>query len=230
MRPLVLALATLCLPSLSACERKGEASESQAAAAPLQAELRVAPVADAHPWVMAFVTQTSITRPHGVDARLEGVTGPAGSRAPDPIIEAESREDLASWLETYAAQHPRPPELLPVYEADPFGPEHHVHARLYFVEHGRGFVVDSEARARLETHAHGPSVHVAVGPAQAQALEQLTSELIGHRLAVSSGDRALMLPVVMEALVGGDIQLLTQTSLDPQQTAPALLTQLTGAQ
>lgn len=227
---MLLTLGVLTLAPMAACERKSEDESAQRSPAALQVEVRVAPVADAHPWVMAFVTQTSITRPHGVDARLEGLTGPGGSRAPDPILEAEAREALASWLETYTDQHPLPPDLLPIYEDDPFGPEHHIHARLYFVAHARGFVLDSEARARLETHAHGPSVHLALGAAQTAALEQLSGELIGHRLALSVADRALMLPLVMDPLVDGDIQLLTQTSLDPKQTAPALLTQLTGPQ
>lgn len=223
---LVAALLTASLAPLSGCERKSE----QAAPAPasLSVELRIAPVADAHPWVMALVTQTSITRPHGVDARLEGLIGPGGTRSPDPIIEAESLEDLQTWLESYEAMRPRPPELLPVWELDPFGPDNRVHARLYFLATEQGFMVDAEARARVEPHDYGPRVHLQLGAAQAQQLEELSGELIGHRLGVVMGQEALMLPLVMDPLVGGEVQLLWQTSRDPERTAPELLAKLTG--
>ena len=223
---LFAALLSASLASFSGCERKQE----QVAPAPAQlsVELRIAPVADAHPWVMALVTQTSITRPHGVDARLEGLVGAGGTRSPDPIIEAESLEDLQAWLEGYEAMRPRPPELLPVWELDPFGPDNRVHARLYFLAAERGFVVDAEARARVEAHDYGSRVHLQLGAAQAQQLEALSGELIGHRLGVVLGQEALMLPLVMDPLVGGDIQLLWRTSLDPERTAPELLAKLTG--
>ena len=48
------------------------AAASASSPVPVTAALYVAPVAASHPWVMAMVTQTSITRPHGVDVRLEG--------------------------------------------------------------------------------------------------------------------------------------------------------------
>lgn len=216
--------AALVLSGPAACEREVDQASSPA---PVTATLYVAPVAASHPWVMAMVTQTSITRPHGVDARLEGLVGVGGERTPDPILEGETREDLQSWLDTYEAQHPRPPELLPIWERDPFGPDHRVRARLYFIAHERGFVADAEARASVERHEHGPSVHVRFGPAQTRDLEALTAVFMGRRLAVALDDEALMLPVIAQPITGGQLELATQTSSSPELTAPALLKRLT---
>lgn len=229
-----LALAGLALGP-SGCKRGRDEGQAGAEAKPVRAELWIAPVADEHPWVIALVTRISIERPPGADARLEGLAGPAAMRSsdpvPDPIIEAEDREALAAFLADYEAAHPRPPELRPVWEADPFGPDAKVRARLFFIDRSRGFAVDDQARASLRRpdpeRALGPSVRVELGPDQTRALAELSAEIVGHRLGFALGDEALMLPVVAEPIPDGDVQLLTRTSEDPNHTAPALLARLT---
>ncbi|PRP90239.1 preprotein translocase subunit SecD [Enhygromyxa salina] len=196
--------------------------------APVQAALSVAPVVDDHPWVIAFLTEISITRPPGADARLEGRTGTEGLRHPEPIIEAETREALASALSAYEALHPRPPELWPVWQRDPFGPGERVAWRLYFVDRARGFAVDAEARAGIQRHDHGPSVHVQLGPAQSERFAALTQAHVGQRVAVVLENEVVMLPVVMAPILDGDIQLIAKPSQDPELTAPDLLARLTG--
>jgi hypothetical protein len=191
-------------------------------------ELLVAPVVDDHPWVIALLTDISITRPTGADARLEGRNGPEGLRHPEPIIEGETREALEQAQAAYEAKHPRSPELSPVWEHEPFGPGERVTWRLHFVDRSRGFVADEHARMRIVRHDHGPSVHVSLGEAQREALYQLTLDLVGGRLAIAVDGEAVMLPIVMEPVVDGELQLLTRTREDPELTAPALLARLQG--
>jgi hypothetical protein len=195
---------------------------------PITAPLLVAPVVDDHPWVIALLTEISITRPPGADARLEGRNGPEGLRHPDPIIEGETREALERALSAYEAKHPRSPELWPVWEFQPFGPGERVAWRLHFVDRSRGFLVDDQARAGIVRHDHGPSVHVWLGETQRKAFYALTLELEGGRLAIALHDEAVMLPIVMSPIIDGEMQLLTRTREDPELTAPALLERLRG--
>lgn len=226
---LAAALGLAPLLGLASCKRDTAEDANATAALPLTAELWIAPVADDHPWVIALVTQISIARPPGVDARLEGLTGPRGTRAPNPIIEAEDRPALAAFLAEYEAEHPRPPELRAAWEPDPFGPDNRVRFRLHFLDHSQGFAVDGEARARIHEHDHGPVVHVQLGSAQTGALEALSSEHLGHRIGFALDDEVLTLPLVMEPVPDGDVHLLTRTSEDPALTAGPLLTRLTTA-
>jgi hypothetical protein len=191
-------------------------------------ELLVAPVVDDDPWVIALLTEISITRPPGADARLEGRNGPEGLRHPEPIIEGETREALEQALAAYEAKRPRSAELQPVWEFEPFGPGERVTWRLHFVDRSRGFVVDDQARASIVRHDHGPSVHVSLGEAQRKALYGLTLDLVGGRLAIAVDGDVVMLPIVMEPVVDGELQLLTRTREDPELTAPALLARLRG--
>jgi hypothetical protein len=220
---LVLALAG----SASGCRDKQDdqaANERHAIAV----ELLVAPVVDDDPWVIALLTEISITRPPGADARLEGRNGPEGLRHPEPIIEGETREALEQALAAYEAKRPRAAELMPVWEFEPFGPGERVTWRLHFVDRSRGFVVDDQARARIVRHDHGPSVHVSLGEAQREAFYGLTLELVGGRLAIAVDGEAVMLPIVMDPVIDGEMQLLTRTREDPELTAPALLARLRG--
>lgn len=219
---LALALAP---PTLSACK---PADTAQANAAPIQAQLSVAPVADDHPWVIAFLTELSISRPLGVDARLEGRAGPGGLRHPEPIIESETREALAKALADYERQRPHPPELHPVWQPHPFGPHERVAWRLYFIDQSRAFTIDDQARAALEAHDHGPTVRVELGEQQRQQFTTLTTAQVGRRIAIVLEDELLMLPVVMEPISSGNITLITSPHEDPNISAPALLTRLTG--
>jgi hypothetical protein len=195
---------------------------------PITAPLLVAPVVDDHPWVIALLTEISITRPPGADARLEGRNGPEGLRHPEPIIEGETREALEQALAAYEAKRPRSPELLPVWEFQPFGPGERVVWRLHFVDRSRGFLVDDQARASIVRHDHGPSVHVYLGEEQRKAFYALTLELVGARLAIALDGEAVMMPIVMEPILDGDLQLLTRTREDPELTAPALFERLRG--
>jgi hypothetical protein len=211
----------------SGCRREHDEEAAQSRER-ITAPLLVAPVVDKHPWVIALLTEISITRPPGADARLEGRNGPEGLRHPEPIIEGETREALEQALAAYEAKHPRSAELFPVYEFEPFGPGERVTWRLHFVDRSRGFLVDDQARAGIVRHDHGPSVHVWLGEDQRKALQALTLELVGERLAVALDHEAVMVPVVMEPIVDGQIQLLTRMREDPEITAPALLERLRG--
>lgn len=227
MRLLAGLLLLALIGSASGCKSQGD-DQAASERHPITAELLIAPVIDDHPWVIALLTEISITRPPGADARLEGRNGPEGLRHPEPIIEGETREALEHALAAYEAKHPRSPELWPVWEHEPFGPGERVTWRLHFVDRSRGFVVDDSARASIVRHDHGPSVHVWLGEAQQKAFYGLTLELVGGRLAIAVDGEAVTLPIVMEPIVGGELQLLTRTREDPELTAPALLARLRG--
>ena len=220
----LLALALACF---GACKRDADV-DAVGARQPVRAELLVAPVVDDHPWVIALLTEISITRPPGADARLEGRNGPEGLRHPEPIIEGESREALEQALAKYEAVHARSPELLPIYEPDPFGPGERVTYRLHFVDRSRGFVLDEQAQAGVVEHDHGPLVHLYLSEAQRAQLQALTIEHVGGRLAVAVGDEALMVPVVMDPITGGEIQVLTRLREDPRKVTQELLARLGG--
>lgn len=224
-----LLLAVLLLASsgwVSGCKRDdGKAAIERHAIA---AEVLVAPVVDHDPWVIALLTEISITRPPGADARLEGRNGPAGLRHGEPVIEGETREALERALAAYEAKRPRSPELVPVWEFEPFGPGERVAWRLHFVDRSRGFWLDEQAHAGIVRHDHGPSVHIWLGEAQRERLFALTQELVGGRLAITIDGELAMLPMVMEPIPSGEIQLLTRLREDPEVTAPALLDRLRG--
>jgi hypothetical protein len=227
LRALFVSFALALALPLGGCKPTDDAAAA-GAPAPVHANIRFAPVVDNHPWVIAFLTELSIARPPGVDARLEGRTGPEGLRHPEPIIEAQTREALADALANYERQRPRMPELQPVWQPEPFGPNERVAWRLYFVDTAKGFTLDDQARAALEPHDLGPSVHLHLGEAQAKQFAALTTEQVGRRIAITIDDEVLMLPVVREPISGGDIVLLTSPHLDPKISAPALLERLTS--
>ena len=206
------------------CRREAEGPESR----PLSVELGVAPIVDAHPWVIAFVTEISIARPPGADARLEGRTGSGGLRHPEPIIEAETREVLEQRLASYAAERPRDPDIAPVWQPDPFGPEARVRWRLYFVDRRAGFIADAQARVSLARSDQGPRVRVTLGPEQAAHLADVSAATMDRRLAITAGDEVLALPVVAEPIEGGAFELMPSPHVDPERGAVRLLDRLTG--
>lgn len=218
-----VALAAAMVAPLAGCRRDSGEAEAGARTR-VRAELLVAPLVDDHPWVIAFLTNVSITRPPGADARLDGRTGPRGLRHPEPIIEGESREALAAALHSYEAEHPRSPELSPVWQRTTS--ESEAAWRLYFVDRSRGFIVDEQAEMGIVAHDHGPSVHVYLGASQREQLRTLSAAQQGRRLAFVLDDEVLMLPVVFEPIPDGEVQLVTEVTKDPRQTAPALLERL----
>lgn len=225
---LVSVLVSVLLAAVVACKSPA-ATDAAREPVPIRVELSVAPVVDHDPWVIAFLTEISITRPPGTDARLEGRTGPEGLRHPEPIIEVietEGRDVLEAALATYERQHPRMPELEPVWQPDPFGPNERVRWRLYFVDTSKGFTLDDQARASLEPHDHGPSVHLQLGESQRQQFAELTRAQVGRRIAIVLADEVLMLPVIMAPVPDGNITLITNPSQDPKISAPALLERL----
>jgi hypothetical protein len=221
MRILLLALALggSLIVTTSSCKRGPEALEVVAA-------VRIAPVADAHPWVIAFLTELSLTRPAGVDARLEGITGGSGPGVPDPVFETQDREALAGILERYEQTHARPPELLPVWESVPASHDRPLAWRLHFIDQEAGFMLDGEASATLQ-HA-SPIVQVQLGAAQRQQLAVLTRGIVGHRMAVVIDDEVVMAPVVHGEIGGGVLQVRSNPgNRDPETAALALHARLT---
>jgi hypothetical protein len=223
-RALIVGL--LGLACASACSRD-VSSQHATARAPVRAKVQVAPVVDDHPWVIAFLTEISITRPPGADARLEGRTGLEGLRHPEPIIEAETREALERALAAYAGKFSKDARLEPVFEPDPFGPDARVRWRLHFVDRSRGFVLDEQAEAAIVEHDHGPSVHLYLSETQRAQLQTLSMDVAGGRLAVAIDDEALMVPIVMDPISNGEIQVLTRLREDQAQVSSQLFTRLT---
>lgn len=211
-------LGALALAALAACRR---AAEDAPALAALAVELGIAPVVDDDPWVIAFLTELSIARPDGADARLEGRTGAGGLRRPEPIIEGETREALAGPLAAYERERPRDPSIAAVWQADPFGPEARVRWRLYFVDRRAGFVADAQARASLERGPAGPLVRVRLSEEQGARLAELSAARLERRIAITAGDEVLMLPVVAAPITGGELQLVAPRGPGPMQAPEA---------
>ena len=211
--------------ALAGCKREGDVPAPERYE--IAVEVFVAPVVDKDPWVIAFLTEISITHPPGADARLEGRNGPEGMRRPEPIMEGD-RGALEMALSQYQDKHPRPPGLWDVWQFEPFGPGERVEWRLHFIDHTRGIRLDDQARASLVEHDHGPSVHLYLGEEQRNLLTELTTEMVGGRIAILVDHELVMLPMVMDPIVDGEIQLLTRTREDPGATAPALLDRLRG--
>ncbi len=222
-RVLLLAVALAAAPTIG-CKRDEPPGVAVAA------ELRVAPVVADHPWVIAFLTEVSITRPPGADARLEGRTEPDGRYLPEPVFEAETREALAGFLRDYEKNHPRPPELTPVWEPIAAGPGGLSSWRLHFVDERAGFRLDGEASARLDSSAAGSVVRLRLGPAQREQFAALTRAHLGQRVAIMIGDEVINLPVVRSEISGGELQLLPSPGVEPGAAAPALLERLQEAQ
>ncbi len=180
----------------------------------IAAKVEIAPVAGAHPWVIACLTEASIQRPPGVDARLEGLTGAGGERRPDPVFEGETREALAEFLRAYEQDHPRPPELAPVWE--PIQAADGQRWQLHFVDRSAGLTLDGEARAWLEPGSSKPPLRLRLGPAQREQLATLTRARLGERLAVTIDDEVVLLPIVHSEISGGELEVRTGPDDDPQ--------------
>jgi hypothetical protein len=212
MFALVLALATA-----PGCKR-GDA---------IVVELRIALVVDEHPWVMAFLTALAVDPPVGVEARLDGRFALDGRRQfPEAYFVAEDRKALGGALAHYEAEHPRPPELLTIWE--PYSIDLRPAWRLHFIDQTRGLVLDEHASATLERdELLGPVVLIHLGPDQRERFAALTETYVGHRIAVALGDEALSVPILATAIPGGRVQITAAPSVDPEVASPALFERLT---
>jgi hypothetical protein len=222
MRILILALA-LAVGSASGCKRDEPASVTVAAS------LRVAPIAEDHPWVIAFLTEVSITRPPGADARLEGRTQPDGRYVMDPVITTDDKTTLADFLRAYEQQHARPPELAPVWELHEIAPNHPPLWQLHFIDEHAGFVVDGGASATLRRSGEVPMVRLKLSPAQGEQFAALTRAQLRRRVAFVIGDEVVSAPVVWEAIPDGEVMLVSHSNHGPEHAAAALLDRLSQA-
>ena len=228
----ILALGLL----LGACSR-GPAGDDAASEVAVGVSVRFAPVADDHPWVIAWLTSLALAPPPGIEARLDGRTELAGQRVAEPVFAAATREPLREALAAYEREHPRPLELAPVWEQiDPEDPSGSPTWRLHFVELGEDagdFVVDGEARARLRDEPHGTVVELRLGAGQREQLASLTRVSVGHRLVIAIGDggewEAVAVPVVREPIAGGQVQLWLGRGSAREAATRALLDRLRGA-
>lgn len=217
---LVLAVALALGPTLG-CKR------DEPPAVAVAARLWVAPVADEHPWVIAFLTELSITRPPGVDARLEGRTEPDGRYVPDPVFETTDTKLLAEQLQKYEQLHPRPPELEPIWEYLSSGPEGRPVWRLHFIDKQAGFVLDGGASASLDPSHDVPLVKLKFSPAQGERFAALTRAYVGRRIAFTFDDELVNVPIVREEIPGGEVMLRPDSSgVDPELAAQSLLERL----
>lgn len=207
----------------SGCTKKDPA-ESRV---PLAVKVEIAPIAD-HPWVVAFLTETTIAQPPGIHARLEGRTA-AGRYFPEPMFEADTREALADLLSTYETTHARPPELVPIWEHEPFGPGFDPTWRLHFIDRSAGFVLDSEASAYLKPDdTVGPRVVIHFSPAQREVFATMTKDYLYRRMAFLIDGEVAMIPVVRTPIANGEVMLVGDPSKNPEIAAPALLKRLAG--
>lgn len=222
---LTLGLLGLGLGPLPGCKSD---DASAAAATSVAAHVRIAPVADRHPWVIAFLTEVSITRPPGADAHLDGRNEP-GLRVGEPVFEAETQAALADFLASYERTHARPPELAPVWEQVAPGSAGAGASKpwqLHFIDTQAGFELDSEATASIVEGAMGPVVRLQLGAAQRERLASLSEASLGHRVAVVIADDVVMVPIVRDVISGGVVELWTGPGVDPEVAAPALLERL----
>jgi preprotein translocase subunit SecD len=217
-RPLLLAVALALAPTI-ACKR----STSEAVA--VAAKLRIAPVAEDHPWVIAFLTEVSIKRPAGADARLEGRAELDGRYVMDPVITAEDQAALLDFLRSYEQSHPRPPELAPVWERHPTYEAPPVW-QLHFIDTQAGFELDGGASATLFRGSEVPAIRLKLSPAQRELFAALTRAQLRRRVAFVIGDEVVNVPIVWEEIPGGEVMLMPEPNRDPEQAAAALLARL----
>ncbi|MFO7565843.1 MAG: hypothetical protein R6X02_24590 [Enhygromyxa sp.] len=204
------------------CKRERDQPEAVVVAAPLQ----IAPVAEDHPWVIAFLTEVSIARPPGADARLEGRSRPEGGYVMDPVITAEDRAALTDFLRTYEQRHPRPPELAPVWELHQVASPDSPLWQLHFIDEQAGFELDGGASASLARSSDFPVVRLQLSPAQGEQFAALTRAQLRRRVAFVIADEVVSVPIVWEEVPGGAVELRPTPSLGPEQAAVALLERL----
>jgi hypothetical protein len=225
--------------ALVACQREGaDAGSQESAVVEVRAAVTIAPVVDDHPWVIALLTALSLERPAGVEARLEGRTEAGGRRIAEPVLVAERREALAAALAAYEDEHPRPPELRPVWEritTTLAGDQPTDVWQLYFIqigpEHGAdagSFELDGGARARLVPHPLGSVVELELSADQRERFAKLSRAEVGHRVAIVIDDEAVSVPVVREPITGGRVQIWPGAGEDPEAASQALLDRLRG--
>ena len=207
------------------CERKTD-FEGERIAVPLA----LAPVADAHPWVMALLTDLGQTRPPGVDARLDERLGLEGQAVADPQMSAATREPLAVALDDYSARHERPTTLRPVWAIQHAADPAERRVRLFFIDSSEGLIFGKETRCALREAPSGePQVVVILAGSQRRKLAKLTERFTGARMALILGDEALMTPIVREPLSGGELYVSGNPYQDPNKVAQALHARITGA-
>jgi hypothetical protein len=218
--------------ALLGCQREQPADGAEVAAVvEVRAAVTFAPIADDHPWVIALLTALSLERPAGVEARLDGRTEAGGRRIAEPVLFAERREALAEALAGYEREHPRSPELRPVWERTHAraGEESSAGWRLHFIVIGAGsFELDRAARAQIVEHSLGPVVEIELSPDGRQRFAALTQAQLGHRAAIVIDDEAVAVPVVREPILGGRVQVWPGAGEDPEAATQALLSRLGG--
>ena len=218
-------LAPVASGSVGGCKAAREAAQGERA--PLRARVRVAPVVARDPWVMAFTTHISIEQPEGLDARIEPRKGPAGRVQPEPVIEGE-RGALADALAAYSEVHTRPPRLVPVYARGWNESGRKLLDRLYFIDAETAIELDAEATAGLREHPEGPLVHIYLGEGQVPRLAEMTEARVGEQIAIVVDEDVVMVPLVMEAIRGGELWVISNRGEDRERESQALFERLTG--
>lgn len=226
MRAMLFAIAlALALAPAIGCTREEPAVGTVAVVAPLW----VAPVAEDHPWVIAFLTTVSITPPPGVDAQLEGRTDSTGRVVMEPMLGADNKDVLAEFLREHEQTHPRPPELAPVWELHLPTPGHPQRWQLHFIDTRAGFAIDGGASATLVRQGSAPVVRLKLSPAQGEQFAKLTRAQLGRRVAFAIGDEILDVPIMLEPITTGEVTLRGHSSRNTELAAQALLERLQQA-
>lgn len=199
--------------------------------AAVTAPIRVAPVAMDHPWVLALVTDIADERPRGVHAWIDDWRTPERRSFPDPVIEAEDPGSFGRFLREYERLHPRPLELVPVWEHQISVIEGQPPWRVHFIDEQAGFVIDGGATASIVESYGELRVRIELSPTQGQQLAALTRARVGRRIAFTLDDQVVNSPFIREAVTGGQVMLVPEApGADPKLVAKALLERLSQAE
>jgi hypothetical protein len=173
-------------------------------AVPLREALEVRPVADGDRYVDAIAQATRGEPPPG----FEVSDHPLGSRTLPPVTSVQVRASTKQALVELVGRFPPAPRgLVPVYER-----EADDRWALVVVRRDDGFEPSPATLVKLvwspEPGVADPDgVFLLLDPDDGRTFERLTIDNQGRRLAVVSGDEALMTPVVAEPIGGGQLMI-----------------------
>jgi hypothetical protein len=180
-----------------ACTGRGP---SRGGAVAITAQLALRPAADGTPWVRDIADQMA------PDPEIEVTPNPIYSDHAPPVaartIRAAHREDLQRAYARARSQFNPQSDYTAVYEQDAQG------WQLHFVWTFHGFELSPGAMAKVaaprpEEEEFGVEIFLADG--DAHLFEQLTRDYLDRRVALVSGDEALMIPVVRDVIPGGTL-------------------------
>jgi len=181
--------------------------------APTPGRFRVSVVDNNSPYMLAFARRPPSELPPGVTLRPDAwELPPGGPTQEDVCLAAADAHQLAAAVDILVASAPLPPDREILIDRGPGG------ARTYFVIKSGGIdnaaIASAEVRPGWQGH---PEVQIVLTPDGQRQFAELTTRVVGRKIAVALDGDVGIAPVVVSPITQGPLHLGgdTDPALDP---------------